>query len=392
MKRSRERSFLDKLLNRIDRVNPNELQNYVQRVTREKGFLETIFNCLQEGILVLDEEATIVYANHSVERLIGLKVSEAVGESVLKHLRSLDWKALLSSRGVVSRDLEISYPENRYLNLNLVPIASEPGIAPNFVVILYDLTATRAKTRETVESERLNALTLLAAGVAHELGNPLNSINIHFQLMERDLRKLDNPVSLRVRESIEVVRSEISRLDMIINQFLRAVRPTAPHLKPEQINEVVKESVQFLRHEIKDRDMILETQYDSRLPLIMADRDRLKQAFYNLIKNALQAMNTGGILRISTGLTDTHLLVEFSDNGQGIAPEHLNRINEPYFTTKPTGSGLGLLIVRRIVQEHGGELQLESQQARGTTVRMLLPLAQRNLRMLPDRGGREASG
>ena len=383
MKRARERTFLDKLLHRIDRVNPNELQNYLQRVTREKGFLETIFNSLQEGILVLDPDATIIYANHSVERLLGLNLEEAIGQPVGKHLRSLDWKKLLATRQVVSRDLEITYPENRYLNLNLVPLDDEAGSPPNYVVILYDLTATRAKTRETIESERLNALTLLAAGVAHELGNPLNSINIHFQLMERDLRKLETPLSARVRESVEVVRSEIGRLDMIINQFLRAVRPSAPRLKPEQVNDIVRESVQFLQLEIADRDMILETEYDSRLPLLMADRDRLKQAFYNLIKNAMQAMHTGGILHISTTLTNTHIIVAFADNGTGIAPENLNRLNEPYFTTKPTGSGLGLLIVRRIIQEHGGELQLESHLERGTTVRMLLPLAQPSLRMLP---------
>jgi PAS domain S-box-containing protein len=359
------------------------LQNYVQRVTREKGFLETIFNSLQEGILVLDQETSIVYLNHSVERLLGLNLEEAMGQPVGKYLRELEWKKLLKNRQVLSWDLEISYPESRYLNLNLVPIEEEAELPQNFVVILYDLTATRAKTRETIESERLNALTLLAAGVAHELGNPLNSINIHFQLMERDLRKIDGPVSVRIRESVEVVRSEIGRLDMIINQFLKAVRPTAPRLKLEQINDIVKESVQFLQHEIADRDVIFESEYDPNLPLAMADRDRLKQAFYNLVKNAIQAMNTGGILRVTTSQLDTHIVVAFSDNGAGIAPENLNRLNEPYFTTKPTGSGLGLLIVRRIIQEHGGELQLESHEGRGTTVRMLLPLAQPSLKMLP---------
>ncbi len=382
MKRSRERTFLDKLLHRIDRVNPDELQNYVQRMTREKGFLETIFNSLQEGILVLDPETTIIYVNHSVERLVGLNMEEAVGQPVGKYLRNVDWKKLVTSRQIVSRDLEISYPENRFLNLNLIPIDDGLEHPQSHIVILYDLTATRAKTRETIESERLNALTLLAAGVAHELGNPLNSINIHFQLMERELRKLDDPASMRVRESVEVVRSEIGRLDMIINQFLRAVRPTAPRLKLEQVNDIVKESVQFLQHEIADRDTILQIEYDTGIPPAMVDRDRLKQAFYNLIKNSIQAMNTGGILKISTSLTDTHIVVAFSDSGTGIAPEHLNRLNEPYFTTKPTGTGLGLLIVRRIIQEHGGELQLESHLGHGTTVRMLLPLSQPSLKML----------
>lgn len=387
MKRSRDRTFLDKLRHRIDRVNPDELQNYLQRLAQEKGFLETIFNSLQEGIVVLNSEAVIIYANHSVERLLGIPVEESVGQPMGKYLRTLDWAALLRGGKIVSRDLEVTYPENRYLNFNLVPLETEHDGPQSHVLLFYDLTATREQTRETVESERLNALTLLAAGVAHELGNPLNSINIHFQLMERDLRKVDGTIGTRVRESVDIVRGEIARLDLIINQFLRAVRPTAPNLQPEQINEILREAVQFLQPEIQDRDMIVETEFTAGLPLLSVDRDRLKQAFYNLIKNAVQAMPTGGILRVITELSDTHVIVIFADNGEGIAPENLNRMNEPYFTTKPTGTGLGLLIVRRIVQEHRGELQLESEQGRGTTVRLLLPRDAPSMRMLPSGGG-----
>ena len=122
---------------------------------------------------------------------------------------------------------------------------------------------------------------------------------------------------------------------------------------------------------------------DPAAPALYVDRDQLKQAFYNLIKNALQAMRAGGILRISTERTDTHLVTTFSDNGSGIAPDKISRIFEPYFTTKPSGSGLGLLVVRRIVREHGGDLQLESHEGRGTTVRLLLPLPERRVRLLP---------
>jgi PAS domain S-box-containing protein len=372
-------SFLDKLLHRIDRVGAEDLQNYLQRLAREKGFLETIFNTLQEGVLVLDPKGRILYLNPRVEDLLGIRAEPAVGQSVRPYLKELDWDELLEEPRVVSRELEVFYPEPRYLNFYLVPL--EGGLG--FAMIFHDLTADREKNRETIESEKINALTLLAAGVAHELGNPLNSLNIHFQLLERELRKLEGTKGERLQDNLRVVRAEIARLDTIINQFLRAVRPTAPTRALGSVQEVMEQSLEFLQPEIKDRDILVETEYERDVPTVELDRDQLKQAFYNIIKNALQAMGTGGILRITIERNDTHVLVSFTDNGSGITSEHVTRIFEPYFTTKATGSGLGLLIVRRIVRDHGGEMEMQSEVGRGTTVRVLLPLKERRLRMLP---------
>lgn len=376
-------SFLDRLLNRIDRVGPEGLQNYLQRLAREKGFLETIFNTLQEGVLVLDAAGKILYLNPCVEQLLGMRPEQALGQPVMPYLKELDWEALLREPQVVSRELEIFYPEPRFLNFYLVPLENGLG----FAMIFHDLTAYREKTRETIESEKLNALTLLAAGVAHELGNPLNSLNIHFQLLERELRKVEGVKGGRLQDNLRVVRAEIGRLDTIINQFLRAVRPSQPRRQPERLQEIMKQSLEFLQPEIADRDVLVETEFDRDVPLLDLDRDQIKQAFYNIIKNALQAMGTGGLLRISITRNDTHAVVGFTDNGSGIASEDVTRIFEPYFTTKETGSGLGLLIVRRIVRDHGGELEMQSEVGRGTTVRILLPLKERRIRMLPPAEG-----
>jgi two-component system, sporulation sensor kinase E len=372
-------AFLDKLLNRINRVGPEDLQHYLQQLAQEKGFLETIFNTLKEGVLVIDPKGKILYLNHSLQPLLGMG-EDALGKNVAFYLKDLDWPAILRERRVVSRDLEIFYPEQRLLNFYLVPIESTP---PACAIIFHDLTSTREQTREAVESGRLNALVLLAAGVAHELGNPLNSLHIHLQLIERDLKKMKDAQAHKLVESARVARAEIARLDTIIDQFLRAVRPGQVKRQPTRINALVEESIAFLHPEIEDRDVLVETDLMKSLPLVSADADALKQAFYNLIKNALQAMGRGGILRIATGRSDTHVLISFADNGCGIAPEHVTRIFDPYFTTKDKGSGLGLFIVRRIVREHGGELMLESDPGRGTTARILLPLAERRMRMLP---------
>jgi two-component system, sporulation sensor kinase E len=378
-------TFLDKLLNRIDRVGQGDLQVYLQRLNNEKGFFETIFNTLQEGIVVVDSHGRILYLNHAVNTLLGIDPARAMGTPISQYLKELDWPKILAEGRVVSRDLEVFYPQQRYLNFYLVPLEDKETSLMGFALIFHDLTARRAQAREAIESEKLNAVTLLAAGVAHELGNPLNSLNIHLQLLERDLRQRrsdDEENDEELLESVRVARSEVARLDTIINQFLGAVRPAHAVRTMVSINTVVRESLAFLQPEIKDRDVIVQEELAEGLPMIPANVDQLKQAFYNLIKNAVQALSHGGILRVTTSRSDTHLQISFEDNGTGISVEDMAHITEPYFTRKKNGTGLGLFIVQRILHEHGGHLELLSEPGRGTTARILLPLAERRVRLL----------
>jgi two-component system, sporulation sensor kinase E len=390
-------TFLDKLLNRIDRVGQGDLQAYLQRLNSEKGFFETIFNTLQEGIVVVDSQGRILYLNHAMTTLLGIDPARAMGTPMAQHLKELDWPTILAEGRVVNRDLEVFYPQQRYLNFYLVPLEDKDTSLLGFAIIFHDLTARRAQAREAIESEKLNAVTLLAAGVAHELGNPLNSLNIHLQLLERDLRQRergeaanggagDSGSDAELLESVRVARSEVGRLDTIINQFLGAVRPAHTVRMMVSINTIVHESLAFLQPEIADRDVIVQEELGEALPLIPANVDQLKQAFYNLIKNAVQALTHGGILRVTTSRSDTHLQIAFEDNGTGISVEDMAHITEPYFTRKKDGTGLGLFIVQRILHEHGGHLELLSEPGRGTTARILLPLAERRVRLLGSGG------
>lgn len=386
--------FLDKLIERIGRVSPGDLESYLVRLADEKGFFETIFNAIHEGVIVTDLVGRISYLNRGACELFGMVRENCMDAPIGDMLRGIAWEELLGDGKVVSRDVEVFYPQHRFVNFYVEPMRLEKPSAKRsangfesepvgFVIILRDITENRRSTEETIHSERLSALTLLAAGVAHEIGNPLNSLNIHLQLLDRKLRRVEDPVRKELKDALDIARAEIDRLDSIVQQFLGAIRPASLDLGLENLNSLISETVEFLRNEITDRDISVELELRTDLPLAEVDRTQIKQAFFNVIKNATQAMRPGGTLRIESKLDNQYIRLTFRDTGGGIAPEHMSKIFNPYFTTKQGGSGLGLLIVRRIVREHGGEIDLVSHDGQGLEFTIRIPVRDQRARLLP---------
>lgn len=374
-------AFIDKLLKRMDRLEPGEVQSVVLELMKEKGFLEKVFQTLQEGVILLGPEGAVTYVNQAACTFFGLQAEQVIGQKLQQGMRGLDWNELLKPSAVVSRDLEVFYPENRYLNFYITSIDEEQPLG--FVMLIRDVTETRKRTEQQLESERLNAFTLLAAGVAHELGNPLNSLTIHLQLLERRLKKLGKSGD-SLREHLDIATGEIKRMDTIISQFLAAIRPSKPQLQRSQIADLVQESVRFLKPELDQAKVKVKLDLRPDMPAMPLDADQMKQAIYNLIRNASQAMPKGGTLTISGSYTDFEVRLSFEDTGKGISAEQMGKLFQPFSTTRPTGTGLGLLIVRRIIREHGGEIDIESRVGQGTRVSLWLPLVERKVRLLGE--------
>lgn len=394
---SRDTDFFDRLLERLDRLDPASVQGYILRLVRERGLLDTVFRNLREGILIIDRQQHIHYVNEAAKGLLGLPddIEQRENQLIGRYLRELDWDQLCAgSRGdpathVSARyEIEVYYPRQRVLEFYLLPLRDEAapgGRSEMSAIILHDVTEQRRQSEASLEAERLNAITMLAGAVAHEIGNPLNSLTIHLQLLERHFREQDDTESTRdARELLQVAGAEVQRLDTIINQFLRAIRPAALKAQLLSLPDVVSESLRFLRHEIEDREVQVECQWSEDLPRIMGDPDQLKQALYNIIANAINAMPGGGQVRIGLTQHDNWLLLKIADTGKGIAADDLGRIFEPYFTTRETGTGLGLVIVERILRDHGARLGVESEVGQGTVFRIEFPIRDQTLRLLPE--------
>ena len=394
-------NFLDKALGRIGRLDTHGLQTVVERLARERTFLETLFNTIEDGVLVVDEKKRIIYLNSAVSNLLGIQ-SSAEGQPVMRYLPELDWEQLMNidAEGgprVIRQELEITLPRPRFLHLYAAPLDGEKSGSAGVALILRDATEARAQTFQAIEDERVQALTLLAASVAHEIGNPLNALHIHLQLMERELRKMrgqgeneeEGGESAEVHEGLNrldeylhVAKEEIRRLDNIITQFLDGLRARAPKMALASLNKIIGETMELLGREIENRGQRVIQKLAGDLPEIPCDATQIQQVLVNLIRNAMQAMNRGGEIRIETGAGSEAVWVSISDTGSGIPEEKLNRIFQPFFTTKKKGSGLGLMIVQRIIRDHGGKIDLESKPGRGTTFRVWLPMHERRPRLL----------
>lgn len=340
------KTFFQSVLKHIDRLDAAKLREQYRLVTEEVRFFEMVFNAMSEGVVLYDLAGEIQYRNPAAEEFGDIEVP--LGKAS-------------------KREISQTYPEERTLEVQTIPF--ERGT----LAMIRDVSAERAHTAEELEKGATRSICDLAAGVAHEIGNPLNAISLNLQMLERD------PAD---REAIAICKSQIRRLDGIIRGFLGALRPTKPNLQPGYVAEPLKNCLSALRGQFEERRIAVTLDIPSAVPAVALDKDKIEQVFFNLLKNSLEAMKDGGSIAIEITVDDRDIAIAVTDSGFGMSQSELQHLFEPYRTSKEHGTGLGLMISARIIRDHGGTIAAESEEGKGTTFTIRLPRIERRVRAL----------
>jgi len=375
-----------KNLDRLGRLDHERLHALIQSLVEENEQLEIVLSSIPGGVLVTDSQHRIIMINKPARRLVPLSSSEPGDKPAWEVIASAELStfyrtALEEDRGAAMRDFPVQYrSRSLILSCGVLPLVDRGSIVGNMFYI-EDVTELRAEESRLKRAEGLASLTTMAAGVAHEIKNPLASMSIHLQLMRRQMQgECASPDELK--ESLEILEEETERLNNIVSDYLFAVRPQDSRPLPGDLNALITELVQFLRYEMEEANVKVLPLLDESVPSIPLDEGSMKRALLNLIKNAISAMPDGGELRLETKRDGDNVLITVSDTGVGIPEELQGKIFEPYFTTRDTGSGLGLTVVYKVVKEHGGDLHMDSRSGRGTTFRISIPVPQSERKLL----------
>lgn len=351
-----------------------------------KSLARNILHSVPSGILTVDQEGRITALNPFAEHILNLSAASTLGQPISKVLpegdpmRSLLEKALMNRNYV--QDLDLSYPSlgNKMTTVRVTTSALQDLAqqSAGVVMLLQDVGDLVLLEQRLRTSEKLSALDTLSAGVAHEIRNPLSALDLNLHLLEGELSQ-EKKSEPRVEKYLEILNVEVQRLKEILDNFLRFSKPTPLKITEVSIGQILMRLLHLLSYEADEKHIKIETQLTTDLPPVMGDETQLSQVFLNILINAFQAMPQGGLIRMTSAVTGEvpHQTVElhFQDTGVGIPQKELSKLFEPFYSTKKEGSGLGLAIAYRIVEDHHGTIRVDSQEGKGTTVTVRLPVA-----------------
>ena len=338
-----------------------------------RAFAAEMVANLPEGIIVIGPDHAITFINPIAGTMLNLADRKVVGEGAAAVL-PVDLLALLGEtprrRKAKARELSLPGPDNRQLALaaNVTGIVTEEGEVVGTMIILHDLTETKRLQASLQKQEKLAAIGNLAAGVAHEVRNPLSSIKgyaTYFgSLFEEGSER---------KKAAEVMTAEVERLNRVISELLEIARPSDIKPRPTDISFLLNSSLRLVQQEAEAAGVRIKTTIAPEIAPFTLDPDRLTQALLNLYINAIQAMAEGGQLTVSARGTTAGLELIVNDSGAGIPDEALSKIFDPYYTSKTTGTGLGLAVVQKVVEAHGGTIRVQSTAEGGTRFTITLP-------------------
>ena len=382
------RKLTERAIKALPRQNANQIKAIVNDLVDGNQVLETVLSSLPAGIMVADINYDLLFINTQARRFLKLSGKDYLEKKIWKVVHDKEISEfietnLLSQEKIEEQDFNIQMGDKvKTLALSILPLVDRGTIKGSFIY-LEDVTEKRAESLRLRRAESLASLTTLAAGVAHEIKNPLGSISIHIQLMQKCLNSENDICKDDLLDYLNVVNEEVDRLNQIVVNYLFAVRPMETNPKCKCINGIIDELIDFIHYELEQDNIEIIKNLGDDLPELKLDEKLIKQAFLNIIKNSQASMSEeGGILKISTYKVNDSVVVSISDSGPGIPEEIKNKIFEPYFTTKDSGSGLGLTLVYKIMKEHSAEIRLNSIVGEGTDFTFIFPIPQRGQRLI----------
>jgi len=352
-----------------------------QTFEQVKGLMRNILESIPTGVLTLDAHGAVTSLNGAGERLLGLRAPAIGGRligDVLQEMPELtDWilAALAGDRLLTEQDFALAHPGRQVkVRASAADLRGESGQTHGLVVLLRDTTEMGKLEAQLRRSDKLAALGTLSAGVAHEVKNPLHALGLNLHLLQAELAA-GAPDGRAVGGYLDVLRSELQRLQRIVENFLRFAKPSVPEIKPVDLVALVERVLGLVGFEAANDGVRIETHLDADLLSIPGDEGQLSQVVLNVMMNALQAMPEGGAITVTARRDGDWAEVTVTDTGPGIADAILPHVFDPYFTTRPSGVGLGLAIAHRIVQGHHGSLDIESHIGSGTTMIIRVPFS-----------------
>ncbi len=380
--------FIRRAFNKIEKLSSEEFKTLVRFLGSENELMGFVLQKLEIGIVVTNDLGRVLNCNEAAKRLIPLERPMTEGTSLRYALADPDianfmLKSLNTIEAKQEYEKEFSYQHGERVRTILIGVSAftseldpvfEQDSGNRLIFLVRDISEEKRQQSRLHRSESLASLTTVAAGVAHEIKNPLASIGIHLQLLRKAFERKKSLTIRDARRYLDVIDEEIERLNAIVVDFLFAVRPMDVRLRLENVNDVINDVLNFVSHELEQQGITIKRHLQEFLPKLRLDENLLKQALLNIIKNAMNAMEGGGVLSVTTKLLGDQVAIMLKDTGHGMDEETMAKIFEPYFTTKASGSGLGLTMVFKVVKEHAGEISVSSKKGEGTNFTITIPV------------------
>jgi len=345
------------------------------RLSKMRAFTDILVSSLPVGLVATDSSGVVQVYNSSARDLIGFEEYKVIGrmpQVCLPEELSRMFSGVVTD-GQVERQAEVHLSSTgekvRILQLASMVVLELDGGFAGEVMLIRDLTTVKRLEKELQRNERLAALGKMAAGVAHELRNPLSSIKGLAVLLKSNFS-----APSKEAETADILVKEVERLNRSIGELLDYAKPGQLKREPVSIDELIGKTVSLVQVDAESFGIGIRVDMEEHLPQVLVDADKMNQVFLNLFLNAIQAMEQGGELTVGAKREQRTITVIIRDNGVGIEPENLGRVFDPYYTTKNDGTGLGLAMSAKIVEEHGGLIEINSEVGRYTEVRVVLPL------------------